>query len=217
MADSFGQSVFKESFRRVFTRFPDEAAPCDAGHLKMGFAATIEVLTSREYKVAGAIGPCSSLKKQSPCVAETEIGVGGTYAWSMGAIDPSSTIAFYFEVVNQPSNPLPAGKRHHLQIITQYQHSSGRYRMRVTTLGGPWQSDPQNVQSVGRSFDQEASACLMARIAVHRSYEEDTTDILRWLDRSLIRLCAKFADYRKDDPNSFRLSPEFSIYPQPVK
>ena len=117
MADSFGQSVFKESFRRVFTRYPDEAAPCDAGHLKMGFAATVEVLTSREYKVAGAIGPCSSLKKQSPCVAETEIGVGGTYAWSMGAIDPSSTIAFYFEVVNQPSNPLPAGKRHHLQPV----------------------------------------------------------------------------------------------------
>ena len=85
------------------------------------------------------------------------------------------------------------------RIITQYQHSSGRYRMRVTTLGWPWQSDPQNVQSVGRSFDQEASACLMARIAVHRSYEEDTTDILRWLDRSLIRLCAKFADYQRDD------------------
>ena len=50
MADSFGQSVFKESFRRVFARYPDESAPCDAGHLKMGFAATVEVLTSREYK-----------------------------------------------------------------------------------------------------------------------------------------------------------------------
>ena len=36
----------------------------------------------------------------------------------------------------------------------------------------------------------------------------------RWVDRSLIRLAAKFAEYRKDDPNSFRLPPEFSIYPQ---
>lgn len=30
----------------------------------------------------------------------------------------------------------------------------------------------------------------------------------------LIRLVAKFAHYKKDDPASFRLSPEFSYYPQ---
>ena len=28
----------------------------------MGFAASLEVLTSREFKVAGAIGPCAALK-----------------------------------------------------------------------------------------------------------------------------------------------------------
>ena len=43
---------------------------------------------------------------------------------------------------------------------------------------------------------------------------EEVSDILRWVDRSLIRLAAKFADYRPDDPSSFRLTPEFSIYPQ---
>jgi len=32
--------------------------------------------------------------------------------------------------------------------------------------------------------------------------------------KKLIRLVAKFADYRKDDPTSFRLSSAFSIYPQ---
>jgi hypothetical protein len=30
----------------------------------------------------------------------------------------------------------------------------------------------------------------------------------------LIRLAAKFGDYRKDDASSFQLSPQFSIYPQ---
>lgn len=40
------------------------------------------------------------------------------------------------------------------------------------------------------------------------------SDVLRWIDRSLIRLCAKFADYRPDDPASFRLSNEFAIFPQ---
>ncbi|CAN0479275.1 unnamed protein product [Hapterophycus canaliculatus] len=33
-----------------------------------------QVLTSREFKVAGAIGPCSSLEKKNANVAETEIG-----------------------------------------------------------------------------------------------------------------------------------------------
>lgn len=106
------------------------------------------------------------------------------------------------------------GKRRHLQLITQYQHSSGTYRMRVTTVGGAWQSDPNNVQVIGRSFDQEAAVVLMARAAVHRADTEETSDILRWLDRSLIRLCAKFADYRPNDPSSFTLRQEFSIYPQ---
>ena len=39
-------------------------------------------------------------------------------------------------------------------------------------------------------------------------------DATRWLDRSLIRLCSKFGDYRKDDPQSFTLNPCFSLFPQ---
>lgn len=54
----------------------------------------------------------------------------------------------------------------------------------------------------------------MARIALHKAETSESVDILRWLDRMLIRLMNKFADYRKDDPNSFHLSPQFSLYPQ---
>lgn len=213
-ADSFGQSVFKESFRRVFGRFDSSAPPCDAGHLTMGFAASLEVLTSKEFKVSGAIGPCSPLKSTSTCIGETEVGVGGTNMWAMGGVDPGTSLAIFFEVANSNAAAIPAGRRHHLQFITRYQHSSGRHRLRVTTVAGPWHSDPSTLAPVASSFDQEAAAVLMARIAVHRTETEDTLDILRWLDRSLIRLCARFADYHKDDPGSFRLSPSFSFYPQ---
>ncbi|KAG5176614.1 vesicle coat complex COPII, subunit SEC23 [Tribonema minus] len=213
LADSFGQSVFKESLRRVFTRVPDDV-PGDGGHLQMGFSATMEVLTSREFKVAGAIGPCSSLKKKGPSVAETEIGQGGTYAWSLGGITPSSTLAIYFEVTHNAQTPLPAHKRRFLQFVTQYQHPNGRMRLRSTTICGLWHSDAQSLQPIAASFDQAAAAVLTARVAVYRTETEDVADIMRWLDRSLIRLCAKFAEYRKDEPNSFRLSREFSMYPQ---
>ncbi|KAK1874694.1 Protein transport protein Sec23A [Dissostichus eleginoides] len=54
----------------------------------------------------------------------------------------------------------------------------------------------------------------MARLAVYRAETEEGPDVLRWLDRQLIRLCQKFGDYHKDDPNSFRFSETFSLYPQ---
>jgi len=214
LADSFGQSVFKESFRRLFRRYPDDVQPCNAGHLKMAFAASLEVLCSREFKIAGAIGPCSSLKKKNASVADAEIGQGGTHAWSMGGIDPATTVALYFDVTNPSAQAIVPGKRRHLQLITNYQHASGKYRMRVTSTCGAWHTDPNQIAPIAASFDQEAAAVLMARFAVHRTETEETSDILRWLDRSLIRLCAKVADYRPNEAMSFRLSPEFAIYPQ---
>jgi protein transport protein SEC23 len=229
LGDSFGQSVFKESLRRVFLRNPDDGTE-DAGQMSMAFGATLEVLTSREFKVSGAIGPVSSLKKHGPNVSDVEVGQGGTNAWSMGGIDPSTTVAIYFDVTNPGTTPLPEGKRRFIQFLTRYQHASGRTRLRATTLCGPWcnmqpgqpikGADGQMIPSgpdmtpVRQSFDQEAAAVLSARLAVDRTEMEDVADVLRWVDRSLIRLCAKFADYSPDDPSSFRLSPEFSLYPQ---
>lgn len=36
---------------------------------------------------------------------------------------------------------------------------------------------------------------LMARIAVFEAEVEDGPDALRWVDRMLIRLCSRFANY----------------------
>jgi len=71
-----------------------------------------------------------------------------------------------------------------------------------------------DISPIKFGFDQEAAAVLTARLAVYRTEEEDPGDVMRWVDRSLIRLCNKFADYTVDDPASFRLSPQFSLFPQ---
>eukprot|EP00979_Chaetoceros_neogracilis_P016485 scaffold8198_cov287-Chaetoceros_neogracile.AAC.8 len=228
LGDSFGQSVFKESLMRVFKRFPDDI-PQDGGKMVMAFGASMEILTSRECKIQGAIGPVTSLNKNGGNVSEVVIGKGGTNAWGMGGIDPATTVAVYFEVAVPANTALPEGKRRYIQFLTKYLHSSGKTRMRSTTLCGPWHNmNPpktpqmqQNGQPVGPDispikfgFDQEAAAVLSARLAVYRTEEEDVTDVMRWVDRSLIRLCNKFADYVIDDPASFRLSPQFSLFPQ---
>ena len=213
LGDSFGQSVFKESFRRVFRRFPEDI-PGDGGIMSMAFGTTLEVLTSKEFKVSGAIGPVASLKKRGPNVSEVEVGKGGTNAWSIGGADPDTTVAIYFDVSNPGTAPLGPNKRRFVQFLTKYQHANGRTRIRATTLCGPWHSDPNSHDPIKYSFDQEAAAVLSARLAVHRTDSEDVSDVLRWVDRSLIRLCSKFADYKADDPSSFSLAQEFSLYPQ---
>merc|ERR1712238_608049 len=79
---------------------------------------------------------------------------------------------------------------------------------------GPMPQKDPGLIAIRNSFDQEAAAVLSARLAVHRTESEDVSDVLRWVDRSLIRLCAKFADYIPDDTSSFRLPANFSLYPQ---
>lgn len=44
---------------------------------------------------------------------------------------------------------------------------------------------------VSAGFDQEASAVLMARMVVNRAETEDSPDVMRWADRTLIRLVKK--------------------------
>lgn len=207
MGDSFNSSLFKQTFQRVF-------AKDQKGDYKMAFNGTLEVKCSRELKISGAIGSCVSLNVKSPCVSDTEVGMGNTCQWKMCTFTPSTTMAIFFEVVNQHAAPVPQGGRGCVQLITQYQHSSGKRRVRVTTAARNWGDAAANLHHISAGFDQEAAAVVMARLVVYRAEQEDGPDVLRWLDRMLIRLCQKFGEYAKDDPNSFRLSENFSLYPQ---
>ena len=58
--------------------------------------------------------------------------------------------------------------------------------------------------------------CMIVLLIYTVSYvlPQEGFDATRWLDRTLIRLCSKFGDYRKDDPSSFTLNPYFSLFPQ---
>uniref|UniRef100_A0A8C5FWU1 Protein transport protein SEC23 n=1 Tax=Gadus morhua TaxID=8049 RepID=A0A8C5FWU1_GADMO len=207
MGDSFNTSLFKQTFQRVFSKDY-------SGEFRMAFGGTMEVKTSRELKVCGAIGPCVSLGAKGPSVSENEMGVGGTSQWKVCSLNPSTTLAMFFEVVSQHNAPVPQGGRGAIQFVTQYQHSSTQRRIRVTTVARNWADAQSQIQHIESSFDQEASAVIMARLGVFRAESEEGPDVLRWLDRQLIRLCQKFGQFNKDDPTSFKLSESLSLYPQ---
>ncbi|KAF9910008.1 GTPase-activating protein S23 [Linnemannia zychae] len=205
LSDSFTMSIFKQSFQKLFEKDAE-------GNLKIGFNATLAVQTTKELKICGLIGHAVSAEKKTASVGETEIGIGNTSAWKMCSVSPKTTNAIYFEVVNQEGQVVQPGARGLIQFVTHYQHSSGHFKLRVTTVARSWAEG--NSPVIAQSFDQETAAVLMARIAVFKAEIDDGPDVLRWLDRMLIRLCQKFGDYRKEDPQSFRLSDNFSIYPQ---
>lgn len=202
LTDAFTTSIFKQSFLKLFNKDADD-------FLLMGFNATLDIKTSRELKVSGLIGHASSLAVKGQNVSDNEVGVGGTCQYRVCALSPQHSYAIFFDVANV--SPLPPTAQSYIQFITHYQHSSGTYRLRVTTVSNMLTGDEQ---VLAQSFDQEAAAVLMARVTLFKSEQDDGADVLRWIDRMLIKLCQKFADYRKDVEESFRLHPQFALYPQ---
>ena len=155
----------------------------------MAFNATMDIKCSREIKISGCIGPAVSANKKDSAISEIEIGVGNTVSWKFCALNPNTTTATYFEVTNQHGAPIPQGGRGCLQFITTYQHANGQRRVRVTTIARNWADPATALPHIAASFDQEASAVLMARMATWRAESsEEGADVLRWVDRMLIRL-----------------------------
>jgi protein transport protein SEC23 len=198
LTDSFTSSMYKQSFARVFNKDADD-------NLLMGFNANLEVLTTKELKITGLIGHAVSQNKKSVSVGETECGIGNTCAWKMCGIDPEASYGIYFEIAGQGGpNQVQAGPQQTvIQFLTYYQHSAGQYHLRVTTIARNMSASSGD-PALAQSFDQEAAAVLMSRIAVFKAEVDDGPDVLRWVDRMLIRLCSRFAEYRKDDTSSFR-------------
>jgi len=126
-----------------------------------------------------------SLKRPSPSVSDMEVGEGGTCAWSLGGVDPTTSLAIVFEAAGKDAGAQQAGKRHYMQLITYYQHSTAACacasrRPRGAGAGAPLDdggrgpgpgcpsatpppppapgSDPADSASLAASFDQEAAA-----------------------------------------------------------
>ncbi|XP_021291371.1 protein transport protein SEC23 isoform X2 [Herrania umbratica] len=203
LGESFESDQFRKSMRHIFSH--DEE-----GNLKMYFDATIEIVTTKDVKICGALGPCVSLKKKNNLVSDNEIGDGGTYMWKLGTLTNKTCVAFFFQI-NDEHKP-QAGSAFLIQFITRYRHGNMGIRKRVTTAARRWVA--KQSPEIPAGFDQEAAASVMARLAIHRAETCNARDVIRWLDDTLIHFASKFGDYVQEDPSSFRLSSNFSLYPQ---
>ncbi|KAI4317940.1 hypothetical protein L6164_025763 [Bauhinia variegata] len=204
LSESFESDQFRKCLRDIFKRDNNE------GYLKMNFDATIEVVTTKDVKICGALGPCVSLRKKNNSVSDTEIGEAGTHMWKLNTLTDKTCIAFFFQVNDEEKiQPVSAFL---IQFITRYRLGNLELRKRVTTAARRWVANKSTEIAAG--FDQEAAASVMARLALLRAETCYARDVIRWLDDALIRFASKFGDYVQEDPSTFRLSSNFSLYPQ---
>ncbi|TYJ42769.1 hypothetical protein E1A91_A03G110000v1 [Gossypium mustelinum] len=208
LAESFGHSVFKDSFKRVFEDGEQSLGLCFNGMLEIG--------CSKEIKVQGIIGPCTSLEKKGPNVSDTVIGEGNTTTWKMCGLDKSTCLTVIFDLssTDQSNVPETVNPQFYLQFLTSYQDPEGKTLIRVTTVTRQWADISVSTEELIHGFDQETAAVVMARITSLKMETEEGFDATRWLDRNLIRFCSKFGNYRENDPSSFSLNPCFSLFPQ---
>ncbi|XP_058105478.1 protein transport protein SEC23 G [Magnolia sinica] len=203
LAESFESGQFRKCLRHIFKHD-------DHGHLNMNFDATIDIVTTKEVKICGALGPCVSLQRKNSSVSEHEVGQGGTSSWKLGTLTSKTCIAFFFQASHdQKDQP---GAVFFIQFMTRYRHGNSGIRLRVTTAARRWVG-PRSAE-IAAGFDQEAAASVMARLTIHRAEQCYARDVIRWLDKMLIRFASKFGEYVQEDPSSFRLSSNFSLYPQ---
>ncbi|KAK4765552.1 hypothetical protein SAY86_026642 [Trapa natans] len=208
LSESFGHSVFKDSFRRVFEDGEQSLGLCSNG--------TLEIVCTKDIKIQGVFGPCTSLEQKGAAVSDTVVGEGGTTAWNMCGLDKSTclTVLFDLSLGDKTSTPGTVNPQLYLQFRTSFQNLEGQNMLRVTTVTRRWIDTAVSSEDLIQGFDQETAAVVMARMASFKMETEDGFDATRWLDRSLIRFCSQFGDYRKDDPASFTLNPSLSLFPQ---
>ncbi|MBA0798270.1 hypothetical protein Gohar_008877, partial [Gossypium harknessii] len=176
----------------------------------------LEISCSKEIKVQGIIGPCTSLEKKGPNVSDTVIGEGNTTTWKMCGLDKSTCLTVIFDLSSTQQSNVPETVNPHfyLQFLTSYQDPEGKTLIRVTTVTRQWVDISGSTEELIHGFDQETAAVVMARITSLKMETEEGFDATRWLDRNLIRFCSKFGNYRENDPSSFSLNPCFSLFPQ---
>lgn len=97
-----------------------------------------------------------------------------------------------------------------MQFKTIYRYKNA-IRMRVTTVTRQFAEDTQAL-TVG--FDQEAATVALARLAVYKSVVEELPKVSNWLDKTLFKFTSHFANYTRDDIQSFSLPAQMKSFPQ---
>ncbi|KAK1278389.1 hypothetical protein QJS04_geneDACA016576 [Acorus gramineus] len=146
LAESFGHSVFKDSFKRVF----------EDGEQSLGLSFK---LIERKLWMEMRIG---FFRKGG---ADTVIGQGNTTSWKLCGLDRSTCLTVFFDISpsERSNQPGLANENLYIQFATSYQNPEGQMRLRVNTVSRRWINNAASSEELAEGFDQETAAVVMAR------------------------------------------------------
>lgn len=138
---------------------------------------------------------------------KTVLGLGTQLAsgWRINSLYHNTNLG----IIIEPNSAKPE-ELGYLQFVTQTQRGR-KLHVRVTTLTRTF-SDSKEKISLG--FDQEAACVLQARMFTFTNKFEEDRDLVRRIDRSLIRFVKKYASFAKEDSSSVILPDTMQFYPQ---
>jgi protein transport protein SEC23 len=215
LAESFASDNYRRTLNHMFSSELDENDGSEK--LRGCYGGQISVLGPKDVRVNGAIGPVSrgtTPKNVGMCSpSDITLGIGETTTWNLPTFREGTTLSVYFDVANsQQSHANGAGSTLLLQFQCTYTTAAGERRMRVMTVPRTWAASSD--AEIAAGFDQVAAAVATARHVAFKAENDEPFDIMRWLDRQLIRLCVKYGDYTVDNADSFNLQPNFALFPQ---
>jgi len=86
--------------------------------------------------------------------------------------------------------------------------------MRVTTLQYLYSQNENSTTDIKDGFDQDAAFILFTRIAIRKiELEPSVNDVVRWVDKQLIKFCSKLGNFIHDVPTSFKLVEKLEYFP----
>ncbi|MFS7927758.1 putative protein transport protein Sec23 [Helianthus anomalus] len=80
----------------------------------------LEINCSKDIKIQGIIGSCTSLDKKGPAVASTTIGQGNTTAWKLCGLDKDTCLTVFFDISSSDKDPsVNVNPQLYIQTVTR--------------------------------------------------------------------------------------------------
>lgn len=183
MAQDFDHRVFTTSCKKNVKSDED-------GVMEMVFNAKFKIQTKKLLFKAG-------LGLGSPLLNQKNEQIG----WKIGSMHRNTNIAFLFDCKSTNKED-DVG---YIQIITQYQRSDRKLITRVTTAARVF----GKLTKFRQGFDQEAALIVQSRLFTFSTHLEEDLDLVRRIDRSLIRFIRRFGE----SSSHLKLCSSMSLYP----
>jgi len=205
--ESFQDSHLLDSLRRLYARAPD-------GSVGMGFGAQFELTAGRDCEAIEHIGGGGGAAGEPEGLSVRECGGARSFAWEGGSLSPHTCVGLTLTPAKKGGGASVMPQHQLLQLSARYSTAGGRRVRRVTTLRLPRLTQSYDAKSLLPALDQQAVAALLVRQAVAKANSgASAPEMLRWIDRLLIKTMKTLCAYSKGDPGSVALPPAAGIVP----